>query len=725
MASSVATAAGQQQASAAGMRGGRWFRRLLVAATGTTIGGAAIVLSVPSLTSPSLEPPFGRNRLKHLYRALGSDLIKDSALDATANELAATNESKRAVGPHSPSAGGTQPPLIPSREAAWSRLATHGTSDKPLDILIIGGGASGSGTAVEAASRGMSTALLEMGDFACGTSCRSTKLVHGGVRYLEKAVFQADAAQLKLVYEALQERGTMLLQAPHLCRALPTLVPCYSYFDVALLWCGMKMYDLIAAVGRGSIGSSRVLWPSQALEACPTLEQVRRSDGAPLTAAVMYYDGQFDDSRFNVSAALSAAALGAIVLNHAKVTGITTVPDTTEGTRHKQRAVGVTVVDTLTGTAKTVFARSIINAGGPLSDEVTRLARPDAPRRIVPSAGVHVVVPGSHMKQCAVLVPKTPDGRVLFAIPWLGSTILGTTDTPSEAVADPVAHERDVEFILATARPYFSVPLERKDVMSTWCGIRPLARDPSTTDSSSTQNLVREHSVAEDPVIKNLVSVTGGKWTTYRKIGEDVVQHAVQTNKDLVHPFASVRSVTAYLPLVGHSTSSHLTNDVSRYAREAGVLEWLDDTVLEHLAASYGSRAKGVIDILAADKALLRWRAQRLCPRLPVIEAEVIFAARHEMCETVADFVSRRSRISFLDARAAWCCSPRVAAILANEKQWSADRLKSEVIDAEKHLACFFSAEEAKPTPTGGVVAAYVDATVTPPRAWWRRLLML
>lgn len=454
-----------------------------------------------------------------------------------------------------------------------------------FDLLIIGGGATGLGVAVDAAARGYTVALLERGDFAGGTSSRSTKLVHGGVRYLRQG-------DIKLVRTALRERGLLVRNAPHLVRDLDFVIPAYGLTDLPFYGLGLKLYDALA--GPLSLGPSRILSRTE------TLEHLLNIEPAGLRGGVLYHDAQFDDARLAVSLALTANDHGAVLLNHAEVL---------EFTRENGRINGVLARDRITGGDLSVRARCVINATGVYVDALRTLEAPAAAPLVSVSQGAHLVLPRSFLPGAsALMVPKTGDGRVLFAIPWRDRVLVGTTDTARPAPeAEPRALAGECAFLLDHARRYLAEAPSAGDVLSVFAGQRPLVRGKPGTE---TKSLSRDHAISIGP--GGLLTVTGGKWTTYRAMAEEIVDLAAQVTGLPPKPCP-----TADLPL------------------------------------------RASIPIRPGSEPLHR--------RLPYFEAEVRRAAREEAAQTVEDVLSRRTRCLLLDARAASACAPRVAAILAEE----------------------------------------------------------
>lgn len=486
------------------------------------------------------------------------------------------------------------------------------------DILVIGGGATGLGIAVDAAARGYSVILAERGDFAQGTSSRSTKLVHGGVRYLQQG-------NLALVREALLERDILRRNAPHLVRELAFVVPSYAWWESPFYGTGLKVYDFLA--GHHGFGPSRHLSAAQVAAALPTIAT------GELHGGTLYYDGQFDDARLAVALARTAAAEGAALVNYCAAIALQK-----DGTG---RIVGAVLLDHESGREHTIAARIVINATGPFCDALRRLDHPDARPVIAPSQGVHLVLDRNFLpSDSALLVPHTDDGRVLFAIPWHHCLLVGTTDTAiAEVCPEPLATEAEIQFLLTTLNRYLSRPARRKDVRSIFTGIRPLVRTASNT---ATASLARDHSLLLDPA-SGLITITGGKWTTYRRMAEDTVDLAAEAAQLIRRP-----CTTRALPIHGAHPK----------AEQFGSL------------AHYGTDAPAIQALARQDPRL----GERLHPRLPAIAAEVIWACREEMARTVEDVLSRRTRSLLFDAQAAAEAAPAVtrlmAAELGRDKEW-------------------------------------------------------
>ncbi|XP_051130816.1 glycerol-3-phosphate dehydrogenase SDP6, mitochondrial [Andrographis paniculata] len=568
---------------------------------------------------------------------------------------------------------------VPPRAAQESALIAS-TAANPLDVLVIGGGATGCGVALDAATRGLRVGLVERDDFSSGTSSRSTKLIHGGVRYLEKAVFNLDYGQLKLVFHALEERKQVIDNAPHLCHALPCMTPCFSWFEVVYYWMGLKMYDLVA--GGHLLHLSRYYSTQESAELFPTL--ARKGKDRSLKGTVVYYDGQMNDSRLNIALACTAAVSGAATLNHAEVISFIRHEDT-------GRIVGARIRNNLTGEEFDTFAKVVVNAAGPFCDSLRKMADKDAKPIICPSSGVHVVLPDYYSPEgMGLIVPKTKDGRVVFMLPWLGRTVAGTTDSNTSITMLPEPHEDEIEFILDAISDYLSVKVRRVDVLSAWSGIRPLAMDPK---AKNTESISRDHVVAED--FPGLVTITGGKWTTYRSMAEDAVNAAIKSG-NLSPPN---KCITHHLQLVGAdgwdpASFTVLSQQYMRMKRTYSgkvVPGVMDTAAAKHLSRAYGTLAERVAAIAQNENL-----GKRLTHGYPILEAEVAYCARHEYCESAVDFIARRSRLAFLDTDAALRAVPRVIEILAAEHKWDKLRQQQELQRAQEFLETFKSSKNAQ-----------------------------
>ena len=512
----------------------------------------------------------------------------------------------------------------------------------PWDIIVIGGGASGLGAAVDAASRGYRTLLLEQHDFAKGTSSRSTKLVHGGVRYLAQG-------NISLVLEALRERGRLKKNAPHLVKDQSFVIPCYTWWCVPFYTAGLTLYDLMA--GSLGIGRSVPLSAGRAKRALPNIKTVK------LRGGVRYFDCQFDDARLAVNLCQSLVDLGGYAVNYMKVTGLL-----------KQRSdiSGVVARDGETGKEYRLQAKAVINATGVFVDRVIKMADPDARDVVKPSQGIHLVVDRRFLKgEEALMIPRTPDGRVLFAVPWHNRVVVGTTDVEKQhADLEPEAEEEEVDYILETAGRYLGEKPGRSDVLSVFAGLRPLAAPSGST--AKTKEISRGHKIIVSG--GGLITLTGGKWTTYRKMGEDVIDLAARRAK---LPFK--KSVTRSLRIHGYKEG--VNHDNPRY--------W------------YGSDEETVMALVERNPET----GEVLSEKLGVIVAQVIRATTSEMARTVEDFLARRIRALQLDAAESIRIAPRVASLMAKElgrdKKWEKSQVESYTALASRYLL-----HHKKPTKT-------------------------
>ena len=505
-----------------------------------------------------------------------------------------------------------------NRDDMLSRAARHRGA---WDFIVIGGGATGAGVAVDAAARGYTVLLLEQSDFGKGTSSRSTKLVHGGVRYLEQG-------NIALVMEALKERGILRQNAPHLVGNLPFVVPNYDWWEAPFYGLGLKIYNLLA--GKYGFGHSSMLSREETLERLPI-----RTEG--LRGGVVYYDGQFDDSRLLINLVQTAAELRAVLLNYAPVVGLVKGADGTVD--------GVVFRDTESGREFQAEARIVINATGPFADTVRRMAEPDAHALIAPSQGIHLVFDRSFLPGAsAIMVPHTRDGRVMFAIPWHGHVVVGTTDTPiAEPLLEPQAFATEVSFILETAALYLHKAPTRADVLSVFAGVRPLVR---SGDGRITAALSRDHTIHIDA--SGLLTTAGGKWTTYRHMAEDTVNHAVEL---------------ARLPERPCPTASLRIHGYYERPEELGPL------------GVYGSDAAAITELARKDPQL----GERLDPDLPYTGAQVSWAVRMEMARSLEDVLARRCRALFLNTAAAIRMAPAAASLMARELGRDADWERKEL----------------------------------------------
>jgi len=506
------------------------------------------------------------------------------------------------------------------------------------DVCVIGAGATGAGCALDAQTRGMRTALVDAGDFASRTSSASTKLAHGGVRYLEQAFKEFDPGQLKVIREALRERKRMLQNAPHVARACGFLVPCFTRSERLYFGVGLTLYDWLA--GSMRLGKRRVLSRSEAFAALPTLTR------QGVMGAVSYEDGQFDDARYCVCLVKTFGDSGGVAVNHVEVLGFE---------RNASGRLGAaTVKNVLTGRTFAVQAKMFVNATGPYSDAVRSLANPDLPARLTLSKGVHLLLPLAGDMTNALLIPKTEDGRVLFAIPWLGRLLVGTTDVEITAGEDISVTRDEVEYLLRHLNRYSSLQYTTKDVVSVFSGIRPLVRAHGSRD---TKKLVRAHEVEVDGT-SGLISVLGGKWTTYRAMAEDAID-SVSQGLGIVVP-----SETCDLRLAG---AEGYTKD--HWQLLAGVYG-VNEATARHLAEKFGTEAEAVLSLTIHNPDL----KAPLVESAPPIQAEVVYCARSEMAATIEDVLARRLGLQTFSWELAMRAAPVVAELLARELGWSRDQ---------------------------------------------------
>jgi glycerol-3-phosphate dehydrogenase len=497
---------------------------------------------------------------------------------------------------------------------------------KSWDFIIIGGGATGLGIALDASSRGFSTLLLEQSDFAKGTSSRSTKLIHGGVRYLAQG-------NLKLVYNALRERGILLNNAKHLVSKQSFTIPCFTIWNKIKYFTGLKIYDWIA--GTSSLGKSTLQGKKSVSQLLP------RINSKKLVGGVSYFDCQFDDARLAVNMAQTSAEYGATVCNYMKVTGLV---------RKDGKVCGVTATDLETGTHFTFQGTSVINATGVFVDDILQMDNPGSKEIVTASQGIHLVLDKRFLDSTsAVMIPKTSDGRVLFAVPWKEHVLIGTTDTPLEKkIIEPKPLRSEIDFILNTLREYWTDPPFEKDILSVFAGLRPLAAPNKPT--GKTKEIPRDHKliVAES----GLITITGGKWTTYRHMAEITVDKALN-----IHHMKPVACKTKNIKIHG------FTNVGSE----------------NHLQV-YGSDEANIKQLILDDPQL----GNNLCEPLPYTLAEVVWAVRNEMARTVEDVLARRIRILFFDSRAAMRAAPVVANIIASELNYDEEWKRKQLEDFKK-----------------------------------------
>lgn len=501
-------------------------------------------------------------------------------------------------------------------------------NEKQWDIIVIGGGATGLGVALESASKKYKTLLLEASDFAKGTSSRSTKLVHGGVRYLAQG-------DISLVLEALRERGLMLQNAPHLVKNQSFVIPNYQWWGGPFYTIGLKIYDIMA--GKLGLGSSIHLSKKETLKVLPTIKQEGLSGG------VVYHDGQFDDARMAINLAQTIIDYDGVAINHTKVTGLLK--------NENGLICGVKVKDAISGEEAEFKGKCVVNATGVFTNDILQMDKPGARKSVVPSQGIHLVIDSEFLQgDHAIMIPKTDDGRVLFAVPWHGKVVLGTTDTLiTNASLEPRALEEEIDFILRTAERYLTRAPKRSDVRSIFAGLRPLAAPKG--NGKKTKEISRSHKIITS--LSGLITITGGKWTTYRKMGLDTVEKAT-----LLAGLEQRLSISENLPIHGYKQNVDLNDPL--YV--------------------YGSDGAAIKKMIQQNPSL----GEKLHERLDFVKAEIIWACREEMALTLDDMLARRIRALFLDARAAEDMAPKVASIMAKEMDKDNDWIDAQLNDFYK-----------------------------------------
>jgi glycerol-3-phosphate dehydrogenase len=521
-----------------------------------------------------------------------------------------------------------------SHSQAEARIA-----NQEFDVCVIGGGATGAGCALDSQLRGLRTVLLEGNDFASGTSSTSTKLIHGGVRYLEQAVKEFDAAEYRVVRRALHERIRMLRNGPFLSRPMEFIVPCFDWLTVGYMGLGLKMYDWVA--GEAGIFNSRFLSKENTLKHLPLLKSDR------LVGSVVYADGQFDDGRYNLALVKSMVEAGGEALNHARVLALEK--------SQQGKLCAVEVENQITGSRFSLRSKAFVNATGPWADTIRRMANPGAHPRMRVSKGIHILFSlDAHRGKSALLIPKTEDGRVLFAVPWFDRLLVGTTETEVSIDDEMIVTKNEVDYVLRHLNNYLETPLSPRQVVSGMAGMRPLV---SASGAKVTSKLARDHEVELDGQ-SGLISIMGGKWTTYRAMSEDTIDAAQKYLGNVVSPTKTIDH-----PLAGSEGYSpdYWKTLVSDYVISA--------ETAQHLAVKFGTRATALLDLTRKDPGLREFIVAGLSP----IRAEIVYAAREEMAMTLDDVLSRRTGLQFLDWRAARDAAPIAAALLAQELGWSAE----------------------------------------------------
>lgn len=562
------------------------------------------------------------------------------------------------------------PYSLPTRDAQLDRL-----KKETYDVLVIGGGCVGSGVALDAQVRGLKTAMVEADDFSAGTSGRSTKLIHGGIRYLETAFWKLDYGSFTLVQEALEERAHMLNAAPYMNSALPIMIPIYKWWEVPYFWAGAKAYDLVASRQK-SVPSSHFMDADEALFQFPML----RGDG--LKGAIIYYDGQMNDTRMGLTIALTAAQEGATIANRVEV--ISLLKDAQTGLVN-----GARLRDKVKGEEWEVLAKVVVNATGVFADKIRKMDDPAAIELIEPAAGVHVMFPAHFSPaKMGLIVPKTTDGRVLFFLPWEGCTLAGTTDSHSNITMTPQPTAQEVNFIMQETNRYLTTNVTADDLIAAWSGLRPLVKDPEKI-KEGTAALSRNH-VIEVSETGKLITITGGKWTTYRRMAEDTVDRLLAEKPELLADgHVAPKASTWNMKLLGADRARIVCDQ--KFNKIGITLRndyELPEDVSAHLVKSYGTRALQVAELVRTGYTDVKAgsRLKRLHMRYPFLEAEVVFAVEQEYALKPMDILARRTRLAFLDTEATRVAIPRVVNLMGDLLGWSWRQRAAETAEAVAFL---------------------------------------
>jgi glycerol-3-phosphate dehydrogenase len=525
------------------------------------------------------------------------------------------------------------------------QTVVQGVAGKSFDVCVIGAGATGAGCALDARLRGLNVVLLDAGDFAGATSTTATKIIHGGVRYLEEAIKGLDAKEYHVVVRALHERVRMLDNAPHLTRKLEFLIPSYSWLNVAYLDIGLKMYDWLA--GSARISPSKYVSREEALQAMPNLKQ----DG--LIGGVEYADGQFDDARYDLALVETFDRNGGFALNYARVTSLTK--------DSAGKLSGVQVTDQISKQNFSINAKVIVNATGPLADSIRRMAAPTLSTRMRLSKGAHVLLPLELFPtDIAMLIPKTDDGRVLFVVPWRGRLLVGTTETEVQPGDELYLNKEDVDFILGQLNKYLQTPVTPSQIVAGFAGARPLVAAGDANEE--TKKLARDDVIEIEPS-SGLISIMGGKWTTHRAMAEDTINAAEKA----LGRTPPEESPTRHHVLYGSENWNH------DYWQELVKTYNVAPDIAHHLSAKFGTAAPNILNLAKADPSL----GERIVLQHPLTRAEVTYVVREELAVTIEDVLARRTGVQFYSWRNARESAAGVAAILGKELGWSADQIKS------------------------------------------------
>lgn len=518
-----------------------------------------------------------------------------------------------------------------------------------FDILVIGGGATGAGIALDAATRGLHVALVEGHDFSSGTSSRSTKLIHGGVRYLERAFTHLDIRQFFLVSQTLKERYTLLRIAPHITRVIPIVIPVYSWFEAAYYMSGIKVYDLLA--GKRKVGHSSFLSKKEVMNTFPDI------DSTDLKGGVQFFDGQFDDARMNITIILTALKHGATAANYVEVIGFE---------REGGRINRALLRDNLSGETFSVKSKVFVNATGPLSYKTRKLDNPEVKQVVGGSVGTHILLEGKYTPfDKGLLIPRTADGRILFLLPWKGFTLVGTTDVPIKISEDPKPSREEIHYLIDHLKNQLGIEISESQIKASWAGIRPLV----SIDKGETSKVFRGFKIIRDP--SGLYSLMGGKWTAYRKMAEKFLDELVGGEElEGVRPCVTENTML----LGGEEYSPKLAESLSE---EFG----LDEDITQHLAQSYGDKAIDVIKLAETVD-----QSGRIVEKYPYLLGEIIYAVRNEMACTPLDFLYRRTRLAALDQESAISAIPKVVELMAKELDWNTVVQQEEFVKTRQRI---------------------------------------
>ncbi|KJP89728.1 hypothetical protein AK88_00688 [Plasmodium fragile] len=579
------------------------------------------------------------------------------------------------------------------------------------DVLIIGGGATGAGLALDCATRGINCALIEKGDFSSGTSSKSTKLLHGGIRYLENAVKNFDLTELYFVWETLGERAHAMKIAPFMSRSVPIIMPIYKYWQVPYFAYNIKVYDLLADLVcyfEKGVPNSNYIRHFNTIDAFPLLKK------EDLKGSLVYYDGQHNDSRMNLNLILTSTMenyvpgqVGATVCNHMEVVGFIRDGD-------GKKIVGVRAVDRITNNEIEIFANVIVNATGPHGDVVRKLADEGVTPVIQTSAGCHFILPKWYSsKNNGMIIPKTSDGRVLFLLPWENATIVGTTDEQRELEEYPRIPKKDTDFLASELSKYINVDAEdiKNDIQAGWCGFRPLVMETTkggagggknkkknsnkkgnlkgdagkaAEENITTHKISRSHEIIEDE--NGLISILGGKWTIYRKMAQDTLDYILHKHSDKVKSKYNCR--TKFLMLLGSHDEEgkrdldDLTYGCSKLSKKlVHKYNQIDYDIAHHLVSNYGYMAEKVCE-LAKEMNLFN----KIDASKPYIEAEVIYASRYEFASTISDIIGRRFRLGFVDSAVSAKVISKVADLMKDELKWNRDQVNKNIEEAKVYV---------------------------------------